>query len=690
MPIIRLKTLLSELKGIGPTNLKRLKSLGLKSASDLLFYFPFRYENFGKCQAIANLKKGTIANINGTIELINNKKSWQKKISITEALINDNSETIKAIWFNQAFLSRQLKPGDRISLSGAISENYNQLNMISPEYEIIKRDKLIHTEGLVPIYSLTRGLYQKQVRNLIWQIIPLANYVTDFIPEYIIKRLKLLSINEALKQIHFPESESLMLQAKQRLEFNNLFLKQLKSQIIKENKKQRKSFPINIDLESTKQFISSLPFVLTADQKKSAWEIMKDLNKDHAMSRLLQGDVGSGKTIVAILALLNVIENKKQVAFMAPTSILANQHYNNLKEILKDKKFKIALLSRTEKKANFKLPEKKKEIDKEIIEKADLIIGTQALLFQKKIPNLALIIIDEQHRFGVYQRHYLTNLEKDLSPHFLSLSATPIPRSLSLIIYGDLDVSIISQKPKNRKKILTKLVPEDKRQEAYKFIAKKIENKEQVFVVCPLISPSDKLGIKSVKQELDNLKKSILNKYRLEILHGKLKKELKNKIMQDFLNQKIDILISTSVIEVGIDVANASLMLIEGAERFGLSQLHQIRGRVGRGALNSYCLLFTSQKEISNKTKQRLLALSKYDDGLSLAKIDLNLRGGGEIYGKAQSGFSEFKIASLLNYELIKQASSEAEKLISQDKELNKYPQLKEKLKESEQAIHLE
>lgn len=690
MPIIKLNTLLSDLKGIGPSNLKRLKSLGLESVLDLLFYFPFRYENFGQPRLIKNLKKDTIANIVGTIELINNKKSWQKKLTITEALINDGSEVLKAIWFNQAFLSKQLKAGTQVSLAGAVTENYDQLTMISPEYELVKDDELIHTQKIVPIYSLTRGLYQKQIRNLVWQILPLSKYIADYLPEYIIKKFNFLSINETLKEIHFPSSEELMLQAKQRIEFNHLFLNQLKSQIIKERKKKKKSFIIKTDINSIKKFISSLPFILTNDQKKASWEILKDLNKESAMSRLLQGDVGSGKTIVATLALISVIENKKQVALMAPTGILAQQHYNNLVEILKAKNFKIALLTSQQKTANFNLGDKKKEREKDIIEKADLIIGTQALLFQKKIPNLALAIIDEQHRFGVYQRHYLASLDQQINPHFLSLSATPIPRSLSLIIYGDLDVSIISEKPANRKNILTKIVSEDKRKDAYQFIAKKIEKGEQVFMVCPLIDPSDKLGVKSVKQAFENLQNSILAKYRMEILHGKLKKDKKNEIMEDFLDKKIDILISTSVIEVGIDVKNATVMLIEGAERFGLSQLHQIRGRVGRSQLNSYCLLFTSKENLNYKTKQRLLALTKYNDGLSLAKIDLSLRGEGDIYGKSQSGFNEFKIASLFNYELIHQANLEAQKLISHDKELNKYPQLKAKLEELEQNIHLE
>lgn len=688
--MIKLNTLLSDLKGIGPHNIKKLKSLGLISAQDLLLYYPFRFENYGKSKLIADLKKDTVANIIGVVELIDNKKSKQKRIYITEALISDGSGVIKVVWFNQAFLSRQLKAGTRVSLSGLVSENYNQLNMISPEYELLKEDKLIHTQGLVPIYSLTKGIYQKQIRSLIWQVLPLANYVVDFVPEYIIKNLKLLSINEALKQIHFPENEILMLKAKQRIEFNNLFIKQLKSQIIKEEKKRRKSFLINNDIEKIKSFIDELPFTLTADQKKASWEILQDLNKEIAMSRLLQGDVGSGKTIVATIALLSVINNKKQVAFMAPTSILAKQHYQNLSSLLKKHKFKIALLSNQEKLANFKLSEKKKELEHDIITKSDLIIGTQSLLFQKKIPNLALAIVDEQHRFGVYQRHYLANLNNDIHPHFLSISATPIPRSLSLIIYGDLDVSLITQKPKNRKNILTKLVPEEKRKDAYQFIAQKIEKKEQVFVVCPLIDPSDKLGVKSVKQELETLQKSVLGKYKMEILHGKIKKELKSQIMQDFFDKKIDILISTSVIEVGIDVPNASIMLIEGAERFGLAQLHQIRGRVGRSNLNSYCFLFSSKEDLSYKTKQRLLALSKYSDGLSLAKIDLSLRGGGDIYGKTQSGFSDLKIASLFDYELIKKASLEAEKIVKEDKELNKYPQLQKKLKEIEENIHLE
>ena len=398
------------------------------------------------------------------------------------------------------------------------------------------------------------------------------------------------------------------------------------------------------------------------------------------MSRLLEGDVGSGKTLVAVMAIINVAFNHKQAVLMVPTEILAEQHFNSLKKLLKNYNFRIELLTHSHKVAN--------------INDADIIIGTQALIQETvKFDNLALVIVDEQHRFGVKQRQKLLDFTSNNqeTPHFLSMTATPIPRSLALAIYGDLDLSLIDQMPAKRKKIITKLVTEDKRTAAYDFIRNQIKLGHQAFVVCPLIDESDKLGVKSVKKEHEKLDKEIFPELKVGLLHGKLKAKEKEAIMADFLANKIQILVSTSVIEVGVDVPNATLMIIEGAERFGLATLHQFRGRVGRSDFQSYCLLFPSSEELTNeKTITRLDAMTKYSDGFSLAKIDLKLRGAGEIYGLDQSGFPELQIASLFDFENIKKAQAEASALINSDPELKKYPLLKAKLGEWESKIHLE
>jgi ATP-dependent DNA helicase RecG len=402
------------------------------------------------------------------------------------------------------------------------------------------------------------------------------------------------------------------------------------------------------------------------------------------MSRLLEGDVGSGKTLVAVIALLNVALNGKQAALMVPTEILAEQHFQAIKKLLAPYNFKIELLTHSHK--------TKKATD------ANIVIGTQALIQENvKFHDLALVIVDEQHRFGVKQRQKLltVNSKKDnkheLTPHFLSMTATPIPRSLALAIYGDLDISLINQMPAKRKKIITKLITEEKRQAAYHFIREQINSGRQAFVVCPLIDESDKLGVKSVKKEHEKLDKEIFPELKVGLLHGRLKAKEKEAVMTDFLANKIQILVSTSVIEVGIDVPNATIMIIEGAERFGLATLHQFRGRVGRSDYQSYCFLFPSNEELNNpKTLERLAALTKYNDGFSLAKIDLKLRGAGEIYGISQSGFPELQIASLFDYESIKKAQEEASALVAQDPELTKYPLLRAKLGEWEDSVHLE
>lgn len=678
--MITLGSKIEELNRVGEATAKILARLGLYTAQDLLFYFPFRYDDFSKSLPISELQLNTNVNIIGTIELIQNKRSFKRKMYLTEALLSDETDTIKIIWFNQPFLTRTLKVGDRISVAGRVTESQGQMTITSPLYEKIYSDDLIHTKGLIPNYHLTSALSQKQIRALIKQVISLAGQVPDWLPTEIRKRLSLLTLSEAITKIHFPKSLNEAFAAEKRLGFTELFLRQLKAQLIKKQIKSRTAPAIKFQTKITKDFVSSLPFKLTDAQKKSAWEILQDLEKTEPMSRLLEGDVGSGKTLVAVMALLNVALNKKQAALMVPTEILAEQHYHSICRLLKPYNFNIEILTHSHRVKD--------------VAKADIIIGTQALIQETvKFSNLALVIVDEQHRFGVKQRQKLLdfNNSSETTPHFLSMTATPIPRSLALSIYGDLDLSIINQLPANRKKIITKLITESRRQAAYDFIRKEIKSGRQAFVVCPLIDESDKLGVKSVKQEHAKLDKEIFPELKVGLLHGKLKAKDKEAVMAEFLANKIQILVSTSVIEVGVDVPNATMMIIEGAERFGLATLHQFRGRVGRSNYQSYCLLFPSNEELSNpKTIERLEAMTKYSDGFSLAKIDLKLRGAGEIYGASQSGFPELQIASLFDYETIKKAQAEASALIASDPELDKYPLLKKKLGEWEGSIHLE
>lgn len=678
--MITLDSGITELYRVGQTTSKLLKKLGLESVHDLLFYFPFRYDDFTRSVEIAELKANTNANVVGTIELINNKRSVKRRMSITEAIISDETDSLKVIWFNQPFLTKTYRVGDKISLAGRVSESYGQLTMISPISEKIYSDGLIHTKGLIPNYHLTANLTQKQIRFLIKEIINLAEKEPDWLPSDIKKRLSLINLSQALRQIHFPHNQDEVVTARARLGFTELFLRQLKAQMIKRELKSRRAMAIKFREEDTKKFVASLPFRLTDAQRKAAWEILKDLEKDEPMSRLLEGDVGSGKTLVVAIALLNVALNKKQSVLMVPTEILATQHFQSISQLLKPYNLKISLLAGSHK-------------DKKASE-ADIIIGTHALIQEKvNFPNLALAVVDEQHRFGVNQRQKILDFKgaHDLTPHFLSLTATPIPRSLALAIYGDLDLSIIDQMPVGRLPIITKIVTDAGRAAAYDFIRKEIRAGRQAFVICPLIDESDRLGVKSVKKEHERLDQEIFPELKVGLLHGKLKTAEKDKIMSNFLDNKIQILVSTSVIEVGIDVPNATLMLIEGAERFGLAQLHQFRGRVGRSTHQSYCLLFPSNEEISNqKTIERLQAMTKYNDGFSLAKIDLELRGAGELYGESQSGFPELQIASLFDYANIKKAQDEARALVDDDPELKKYPLLKKKLGEWEDKIHME
>ncbi|HNV12281.1 MAG TPA: ATP-dependent DNA helicase RecG [bacterium] len=705
--MIDLNQTIKSLPKIGDKIEKKLEKIGIKTINDLIFYFPYRYEKYEICENLNKIKVNIPINIKVKIDLIRNKRSLRKRMTITEAIVSDEHGSLEVIWFNQPFLSKNLKNGDQISLAGKIVASNGRLIMSSPIYEKInKNEEPIHTQGIVPIYNLTYGLTQKQLRFFIKKISHNFSKITEYLPKETLKRQNLININESLQKIHFPQKDQDIETAINYFKFLELFLFQLKSYFLQKDLETKKANKLEIKIEKIKEFISNLPFELTDDQKKSAWEILQETNSDQTMSRLLQGDVGSGKTIVALIVVLNCLLNNKQAIFMAPTEILANQHYNTSLKLLEKYNFKIALLTSQKKEANFEINSKnKKEISQIICQEADLVIGTHSLIGENiKFKNLSLTIVDEQHRFGVNQRQEILNKNIDdkrniTTPHFLSMTATPIPRSLSLVLFNGLKLSSIKTKPKNRLDIKTDIVGPEKKMAMYKFIEKEILKGRQAFIICPLIEESENSESKSVKEEYQKIKKNIFPEIEVAMLHGKMKAIEKEKIMTDFLNNKIKIIISTSVIEVGIDVPNATIMLIEGAERFGLAQLHQFRGRVGRGEHQSYCFLSISDnkndtlffsKDKNNVGIKRLEALKKYQNGLDLAKIDLKNRGGGDIYGKIQSGFMNFKFASIFDYETIKKAREELEILTKNDPEFKRNTLLLEKIKKNLKEAHLE
>jgi ATP-dependent DNA helicase RecG len=708
-----LNTPLTSLNGVGESIGKRLTAIGLNNVEDLLWYFPYRYDDFTHSTKIKDLQAGVAANVIGQIELIENRRAHTRRMNITEALINDGTETLKVIWFNQPFLIKTLRVGDSISLAGT-AEDQGILTMASPVYEKVNSTGLIHTAGLIPIYHLTEKITEKQLRFLMSQVIALSDKIPDTLPENIKSKLKLLSLGEAIRLIHFPKKWEDVDLARRRLAFDELFLMQIKSQLIKKDRDLARAEIIDFKEKDTREFVDSLPFKLTEDQRQASWCILQDMSKPRPMSRLLNGDVGSGKTLVAVMALLNTALNNKQGVLMAPTEILAQQHFNSISKLLANFPLRIALLTNNYRKLNSSLSDPSsrnlgtqddkdddKKSDKKIgraeilktikAGEIDIVIGTHALVQEDvKFKKLALAVIDEQHRFGVGQRKAL--MEKsghpELTPHLLSMTATPIPRSLALALFGDLDVSVIKQMPHGRKPIVTKIVPEEKRAAAYNFIREQIRAGRQAFVVCPLIEESDLLGVKSVKEEFFKLDRGVFPEIKMAALHGKLKAKEKEDIMRGFLNNEYKIIVTTSVIEVGVDVPNATIMMIEGADRFGLAQLHQFRGRVGRGGEQSYCFLFPSSHDL--KTNQRLQNMENISDGFELAKTDLKSRGSGEIFGTAQSGFPELKIATLWDYELMQAAQTEAVALLAADPDLKKNPALREKINIFEEKIHLE
>ena len=694
-----LKTELKTLKGIGENYTKKLNKLGIKTIKNLLMHFPHRYDDYSRVTKIVDLKEEEMVSVHGIVSNIKMRRSFYRHQFITEVKIGDDTGEVKITWFNQPYLTNTFKKGTKISIAGKATAVKNKINFISPNYELWSNN-LVHTSRLVPIYPETRGLSSKWLRWRIHSFLYLAKNITDYLPEDLKKKYGFLPICEALQNIHFPDNLKQANIARNRFVFSEFLLLQLKMLLEHEAIKSKKSFVLPFNKELTQKIVKSFPFKLGYDQKKVAWEILKDMQKSYPMHRLLEGDVGTGKTAVAILISALVAKQNKQTVIMAPTEILASQHFETFLKILKTFELPIALLTRSltkfydpwvEEVRILKEIELKKKIESG---EALIIIGTHSLIATsaKKTPSvkfnsLVLVVIDEQHRFGVEQRAKLLN-EYYEAPHFLSMTATPIPRSLALTVYSNLNISILKEFPTGKRKIKSFVVPARKRLNAYEFIREKIKQGNQTYVICPIIKESEKMDAKAAEEEYKKLKNDIFKEFGVALLHGRLKSKEKEEIMQDFLKGKYKILVATSVVEVGVDVANANIMVIEGAERFGMAQIHQLRGRIGRRGKQGYCMLFTSSG--SRATTERLKYLAKFDDGFALAQKDLEIRGPGQLIGIRQSGIPDIVMNSLDNLYLIKQVRSEAEQILKKSKNLKKYPNLLSELSEFTEKIHLE
>lgn len=674
-------TSIIEIKGIGQKQAEKFSKLGIHTVKDLLFHIPFRHQDTSSVISIEQFKQEEKGTFIAEIEKVST--AYFKK-KITTVKVKDETGSLSLTYFNQTYLKNTLKVGDIYIFNATLTKKGNRKNIYNPKFEKLKENpnKQTHLGKLVGIYSETKGLSSRMIRskvkNLIEEIDKVENILKDPLGKETLKNFDLLPLHSAIEKIHFPENEEDIEQSKKRLAFDEML--QIAFKIEKQNfkREQEKSFPMDIQDKHLNTFIKSLPFTLTEDQEKATEQILEDLTLETPMNRLLNGDVGSGKTVVCAIAILNAIKNNYSSILIAPTTVLAKQHFDTFTTLFKDLDIDVELCistKKTVKKANNKL-----------------IIGTHAILFEKELPkDLSLVVIDEQHRFGVEQREYFKQQRK-ISPHYLTMTATPIPRSLTEIFFGGLDVSEIKEKPKNRKEIKTHFTPFRKREDCFHWIRenileskrekeKKVKTKKgevkekkdkreynnQAFIIYPLIEESEKLTAKSVLVEFDYLK-NFFKDLRVEFLHGRLKEKEKEKLLKDFREGNIQVLVSTTVIEVGIDIPDATIMVIEDAERFGLAQLHQLRGRVGRSDKESYCFVIPSiNVEKDSPAQKRLIYFANHSSGFEVAEYDLENRGPGEVYGLKQAGVPNFKVASIHDIKLLNKARRLAKRVVRED-----------------------
>ena len=650
------------IKGVGPKRFQTLRRLGIHTPRDLLYYFPRTYQDRSQIENISALQKGITSMVKGKVFNVKsyNTRGWR---NIFEISVADGTSILLVKWFNQPYLNDVFQVNDHVFLYGKVSVYKQALQMVNPEYEIVsEEDGLGESVAILPVYSLTEDMRQPRFRKLMKQVVDEQSHLVDEIfTADILKKHKFVPITFAIKNIHFPDLFDSLEESKKRLKYEEFFTFETAMALRKRSVKEAKGYKFRIGPNVEDHIYKLFPFKLTRSQEKVIRDIHEDMCSVRPMNRLLQGDVGSGKTVVAVYALLAAIANGFQTALMAPTEILAEQHYRTLNAFLTDAKVRVLLLT-----GGAKTKLRKENIERIRQGEVDLVVGTHALIEgDVEFKKLGLIVIDEQHKFGVMQRTRLRQKGRKPQPDVLVMTATPIPRTLSLTVFGDLDVSIIDELPPGRTPVETYRVTARKQSDAYEFIRKEVKNGRQVFVVYPLVEESEKLDLKAATVEAKRLQDEVFPELKVGLLHGQMKSDVKDKTMSDFINHKYDILVSTIVIEVGIDVPNATVMAIEHAERFGLAQLHQLRGRIGRSSHQSYCLLFGTPR--SAESRQRLKIMLETNDGFKIAEEDLRLRGPGEFFGTRQHGLPEFKIGDIINdYNILKLARDDAFELVNE------------------------
>ncbi len=657
---------LSSVKGVGVKTAEQFAAAGIHTVDDIINFLPRKHEDFSEVTSIRDIRPGKMT-IKARCETISTRPV-RRGLRITTATLADDTGKLQAVWFNQPYRTAQLaNPDEEFFFSGEFEFNYNRYQLTNPSAEKVS-DMPIQTDRILPVYPAIKGLKSQIVRKVLAELKPLITMLPETLPASTLKTEKLVSRSEAILGMHFPKTLDEVKNAYERLAFEEVFQLLLASQLNKQENAKLSGWHIPFEQPVVAGFVRKLPFALTNAQRRAAWEILQDFERSTPMNRLLQGDVGSGKTVVAGLAARQVASAGLQTAVMAPTEILATQHAETLRGLLEPFGVTVALLTGSVK------GNARQVLYKNINNgSVDVIVGTHALIQETvKFHRLGFAVVDEQHRFGVAQRQALLD-KSERMPHMLAMTATPIPRSLALTVYGELDISILNERPKGRKRIETKIWSPNSRNQLYEKVNQEIAIGRQAYVICGLIDGSGEGERKSVETEYKRLKESVFKNRRIGLLHGRLKSEEKEKIMAKFSEGEIDILVSTTVVEVGVDVPNATVMIIENADTFGLAQLHQLRGRVGRSNYQSYCFLVMSD---SSKPSERLREIERSDDGFYLAEVDLKLRGPGEIYGKAQHGALDLKIATLSDTKMIIRAQNSVKAFIESGEDLQNYGEL--------------
>ena len=662
---MNLATSLESIKGVGPKTAEQLEKAGLSTVGDMVMFLPRKHEDYSEITAIDDLTPGK-RTIKITIDSTETRRV-RRGMTVTTGTLQDSSGKVKAVWFNQPYRSTQFAPDTEYYVSGKFEFQNGRYQFTNPSVEKVS-DMPVQTDRLLPVYRQVKGLKSQLVRKILHELRPLMTMLPDHLPPSIVKANNLVSFSDALIGYHFPETTNDIKKSNDRFGFEEVFQLLLASELNRKTNEQVQGYAIPFAQDNVKRFVEQLPFQLTNAQRRAAWSIIQDMEKTNPMNRMLQGDVGSGKTVVAGIAAMNAATAGYQTALMAPTEILARQHADGLQKLLQPLGIAVGLLVGSTKKSDRQL------LYKSVAEgSTDIVIGTHALIQENvEYAKLGLVIIDEQHRFGVNQRQKLLEKSRKM-PHFLAMTATPIPRSLQLTVFGELDISIIDEKPANRLPIITKIVSPISASKVYAAIDQEITRGRQAYVICGLITDTPNNQKKSVETEYKKLKNSVFGHRSIGLLHGRMKPDEKDQVMNDFAAKKYDILVSTTVVEVGVDVPNATAILIENADTFGLAQLHQLRGRVGRSDLQSYCYLMMSD---SRRPTRRLQEIEKSNDGFYLAEVDLELRGPGEIYGRAQHGVLDLQIAKLSDTRLIARVQSAVKTFMLGGEDLLQYKQL--------------